>query len=83
MAHHDCVGAVKVENDGAGSGCVTAQLGEACPNGLARASEILESEYGYDEVNLNCGCPSDRVVSKKDDSKCFRSDDDDEPGEDG
>ena len=71
MAHHDCVERLKSRTMTRGESRVTAQLGGACPSGLARASEILESEYGYDEVNLNCGCPSDRVVSKKDDSKCF------------
>ena len=32
------------------------------PEELARASEIGLS-FGYDEINLNCGCPSDRVQS--------------------
>jgi tRNA-dihydrouridine synthase A len=27
---------------------------------LAQAARIA-AEWGYDEVNLNCGCPSDRV----------------------
>jgi tRNA-dihydrouridine synthase A len=36
------------------------QLGGAEPEELARASRIA-AEWGYDEVNLNCGCPSDRV----------------------
>ncbi len=29
---------------------------------MAEASRIAE-EFGYDEVNINCGCPSDRVQS--------------------
>ena len=36
------------------------QLGGDDPDELVRAIEIAE-EYGYDEYNLNVGCPSDRV----------------------
>ena len=36
------------------------QVGGAEPAALAAASRIAEA-YGYDEVNLNVGCPSDRV----------------------
>ena len=32
------------------------------PHDLAAAARIGE-EAGYDEINLNCGCPSDRVAS--------------------
>lgn len=39
---------------------VALQLGGAEPDALARCAEMAE-RYGYDEVNLNCGCPSDRV----------------------
>ncbi|MGO8797576.1 MAG: tRNA dihydrouridine(20/20a) synthase DusA [Roseiarcus sp.] len=38
------------------------QLGGADPARLAQASRI-GAEFGYDEINLNCGCPSDRVQS--------------------
>lgn len=38
------------------------QLGGSDPEQLFRAAQIC-AEYGYDEVNLNCGCPSDRVQS--------------------
>jgi tRNA-dihydrouridine synthase A len=41
---------------------VALQLGGSDPAELARASEIGLS-FGYDEINLNCGCPSDRVQS--------------------
>jgi tRNA-dihydrouridine synthase A len=41
---------------------VALQLGGADPAQLAEATRIAAS-YGYDEVNLNCGCPSDRVQS--------------------
>ncbi len=36
------------------------QLGGSDPDALARAAEI-GAGFGYDEINLNCGCPSDRV----------------------
>lgn len=36
------------------------QLGGSNPEHLAEACKIAE-DYGYDEVNLNVGCPSDRV----------------------
>ncbi|MGL4812883.1 MAG: tRNA dihydrouridine(20/20a) synthase DusA [Beijerinckiaceae bacterium] len=39
---------------------VALQLGGSDPAALAQAARIGE-DYGYDEVNLNCGCPSDRV----------------------
>ena len=41
---------------------VALQLGGSDPDDLARAAEI-GAGYGYDEINLNCGCPSDRVQS--------------------
>jgi tRNA-dihydrouridine synthase A len=39
---------------------VAVQLGGSNPGDLAAAARIAE-EYGYDEINLNVGCPSDRV----------------------
>lgn len=36
------------------------QLGGSDPSELARCAAMAE-EWGYDEVNLNAGCPSDRV----------------------
>jgi tRNA-dihydrouridine synthase A len=38
------------------------QLGGSDPVKLAEAAKIAEG-FGYDEVNLNVGCPSDRVQS--------------------
>ena len=38
------------------------QLGGSKPADLAHCSKVAE-DWGYDEVNLNCGCPSDRVQS--------------------
>jgi len=36
------------------------QLGWDEPEALAESCRIAE-DYGYDEINLNCGCPSDKV----------------------
>jgi tRNA-dihydrouridine synthase A len=41
---------------------VALQLGGSDPAELAQATRIA-AEYGYDEINLNVGCPSDRVQS--------------------
>jgi tRNA-dihydrouridine synthase A len=41
---------------------VALQLGGSDPSQLARAAQAGE-EAGYDEINLNCGCPSERVAS--------------------
>lgn len=45
-------------------GLVALQLGGSDPTELARAIEIAEA-YDYAEINLNVGCPSDRVQSGK------------------
>ena len=39
---------------------VALQLGGSDPSDLARCA-AMGQEAGYDEINLNCGCPSDRV----------------------
>ena len=39
---------------------VALQLGGSDPRDLATAAQIGE-QFGYDEINLNVGCPSDRV----------------------
>ena len=41
---------------------VVLQLGGNEPEKMAEAARIAEA-FGYDEVNINCGCPSDRVQS--------------------
>ena len=41
---------------------VALQLGGSEPAELARAARIAAG-FGYREINLNCGCPSDRVRS--------------------
>jgi tRNA-dihydrouridine synthase A len=39
---------------------VALQLGGSDPADLAKSAK-LGQEWGYDEINLNCGCPSERV----------------------
>jgi tRNA-dihydrouridine synthase A len=39
---------------------VALQLGGSEPADLARCARLAE-RWGYDEINLNCGCPSERV----------------------
>ena len=41
---------------------VALQLGGSDPRDLAAAARVAE-DFGYDEINLNVGCPSDRVQS--------------------
>lgn len=41
---------------------VALQLGGSDPAELAEATRIADA-WAYDEINLNCGCPSDRVQS--------------------
>ena len=41
---------------------VAVQLGGSDPDELARAARVC-ADFGYDEINLNVGCPSDRVQS--------------------
>ena len=46
----------------AGEHPVALQLGGSDPAALAESARI-GADLGYDEINLNCGCPSDRVHS--------------------
>jgi tRNA-dihydrouridine synthase A len=39
---------------------VAVQLGGSTPRDLAASARVC-AEFGYDEINLNVGCPSDRV----------------------
>ncbi len=41
---------------------VALQVGGHNPKALAECAQMAE-QWGYDEINLNCGCPSDRVQS--------------------
>jgi tRNA-dihydrouridine synthase A len=43
-----------------GEAPVALQLGGSEPDDLARSAKLGE-QWGYDEINLNCGCPSERV----------------------
>ena len=40
---------------------IVCQLGGSNPQTLAAAAKVV-ARYGYDEINLNCGCPSERVA---------------------
>ncbi len=39
---------------------VVYQLGGNCPDNMSKAAKLVE-EYGFDEVNINCGCPSTKA----------------------
>ncbi|MDR3002421.1 MAG: tRNA dihydrouridine(20/20a) synthase DusA [Fibromonadaceae bacterium] len=41
---------------------IALQLAGSSPRDLAECAKIGE-DFGYDEINLNCGCPSERVQS--------------------
>ena len=59
IVHGDCerlLGFHEVEQP------VVLQLGGSDPAQLAEAARAGET-FGYAEINLNCGCPSDRVLS--------------------
>ena len=43
---------------------VALQLGGSKPDDMARCAELAE-QYHFDEVNINVGCPSDRVQAGK------------------
>ena len=43
---------------------VTLQIGGSNPNELAEACKISE-DYGYQEINLNLGCPSKKVQKNR------------------
>lgn len=43
---------------------IALQLGGSQPQELAHCAKLAE-QWGYDEVNLNVGCPSDRVQNNK------------------
>ncbi len=43
---------------------VALQLGGSEPDALRQSAKMGE-DFGYDEINLNCGCPSDRVQKGK------------------
>lgn len=50
-------------SDNGPSSCVTLQLGGNDPDIVAEASRIGTS-YGYNAINLNCGCPSNAVCGR-------------------
>lgn len=68
LHHHACNRIVQLRMRGSASLCsfdesehpIVAQLGGSNKYKLLEAAKILE-KAGYDEINLNCGCPSPRV----------------------
>lgn len=54
--------AVRLLDHGAQEHPVALQLGGSDPDELAQAAR-MGADAGYGEINLNCGCPSDRVQS--------------------
>ncbi|WP_407799063.1 tRNA-dihydrouridine synthase, partial [Staphylococcus aureus] len=40
---------------------IVLQLGGSNVENLAKAAKLSDA-YGYDEINLNCGCPSPKVA---------------------
>ena len=46
----------------AGENPLTLQLGGSDPKEMAKCA-LIAQKWGYDEVNINVGCPSDRVLS--------------------
>jgi len=44
---------------------IVCQIGGIDPLHTAFTSKMVAEDYGYDEVNLNMGCPSDRVSGKE------------------
>jgi tRNA-dihydrouridine synthase A len=45
-----------------GENPLTLQLGGSNPSEMAKCA-LIAQDWGYDEVNINVGCPSDRVLS--------------------
>ncbi len=39
------------------------QLGGSCPDDVGEAAALCEAFGGFDEINLNVGCPSPRVAN--------------------
>ena len=44
---------------------IVCQIGGNNPDFCGSATQIVEQQYNYDEVNLNIDCPSDRVSGKR------------------
>ncbi|AHH09717.1 NIFR3-like protein [Borrelia parkeri SLO] len=44
---------------------IAIQIATNCENDAAKAIEILENKFNFDEYNLNVGCPSSRVQDAK------------------
>ncbi|KAL3938753.1 MAG: hypothetical protein SGBAC_006403 [Bacillariaceae sp.] len=46
---------------------IICQIGGRTPEYAIKASQMIQDRYGYDEINLNIDCPSNRVSGKR----CF------------
>jgi tRNA-dihydrouridine synthase A len=60
LAHGDCARLLEFDPE---EHPVALQLGGCDPQELAAAARRGE-QAGYDEINLNCGCPSDRATGR-------------------
>ena len=58
ILHGDCIKQLKFNSSVEHP--VAIQLGGSNPEELSRCTKIC-SDMGYDEINLNVGCPSNRV----------------------
>lgn len=58
LVHGDREALLPVATDGP----VSVQLGGSDPTSLAEVARWAVVDRGYDEVDLNCGCPSDRAT---------------------
>ena len=58
LVHHEDTDRFLDRND---DGSLVLQVGGADPAVLRRAAAVA-APYGYRAINLNCGCPSDRVA---------------------
>ncbi len=58
LMHEDCASLLEFDPE---EHPVALQLGGCDPHELAAAARKAE-QAGYDEINLNCGCPSDRAT---------------------
>lgn len=43
---------------------VVLQLGGSSPEHMSKAAKIAVQQYGFREININCGCPSDKVAEE-------------------
>lgn len=44
---------------------IICQIGGSCPDQATQVTRVVTQQYGYPEINLNAGCPSNRVASER------------------